>query len=87
MKIKRYILFVYDRYYAIGGWSDYVDSFNNIDEAKKSIRCIVKHRNANGDLLPIFIYNGIGYSCYQLIDLHKGENVNLFNKPIESYIK
>lgn len=87
MKIKRYVLFVWYKYYPGGGWCDYVDSFNNIDEAKFSIQRTIKGRNTKGDLFYAYIYDENVYDCYQLIDLHKGENVDLFDKPLESYIK
>jgi hypothetical protein len=31
--LKRYALFAYDTYYPGGGWSDFVRSFDTVDEA------------------------------------------------------
>lgn len=31
--MKRYLLFVMDNYYPNGGWSDFADSFDTIQEA------------------------------------------------------
>ena len=31
--MKRYLLFCYDRYDRGGGWLDFVDSFNSVEEA------------------------------------------------------
>ena len=87
MKIKRYILFVYNNYYPGGGWNDYKDGFNEISEAKKVIQCDVKGRNTGGNLIPVYIYNKSKYDNYELIDLQAGNHINLFNLPIQSYIK
>jgi hypothetical protein len=32
--MKRYFLFVFASYYPAGGWDDFVESFDSIDEAK-----------------------------------------------------
>lgn len=34
MKLKRYLVFTYDCYYPLGGWDDFRDSFDTIEEAK-----------------------------------------------------
>jgi hypothetical protein len=36
-KLKRYLAFAYDRYYPCGGWSDFIGSFDDIDEAQAAI--------------------------------------------------
>lgn len=32
--MKRYIIFGYDQYYPMGGWSDKIGEFDNLEEAK-----------------------------------------------------
>lgn len=32
--LKRYLLFAFNDYYPAGGWDDFVESFDTIDEAK-----------------------------------------------------
>lgn len=34
-KIKRYLVFDYSDYYPGGGWDDFVDSFDTLEEARK----------------------------------------------------
>lgn len=35
MKIKRYVIFGSESYYPGGGWSDYIASFDNLNDAIK----------------------------------------------------
>lgn len=32
--MKRFLLFTFDEYYPSGGWADFVDSFETIEEAR-----------------------------------------------------
>lgn len=34
-KMKRFLVFGYDRYYPSGGWNDFKDSFDTKDEAQE----------------------------------------------------
>ena len=36
IKIKRYILFCYYRFYPYGGWGDFTNSFDTLEEALKA---------------------------------------------------
>lgn len=38
MKVKRYVVFAYDRVYPSGGWSDYQGSFDTLPEADERAR-------------------------------------------------
>ncbi len=40
--MKRYAVFMYDNYYPSGGWHDFVEAFDSIEEAKKHAVNIVK---------------------------------------------
>ena len=35
--MKKFLLFVGDAYYPEGGWNDFVDSFDSVEEAKEKI--------------------------------------------------
>ena len=35
--MKRYMLFHGDRYYPLGGWDDFVGSYDSIDDAKSAL--------------------------------------------------
>lgn len=34
-KFKRYLVFQYENYHAQGGWNDFVNSYDSIDEASR----------------------------------------------------
>lgn len=36
-KLKRYLMFAGSEYYPAGGWGDFVDSYDTIDEAKAAM--------------------------------------------------
>ncbi len=85
MKTKRFILFSGFDYYPHGGWEDFHNSFDAIDEARNFITPEPRRR-ANNSLYLIYLINSSPYDWYQLIDLDTGKKINLFPNPVESYI-
>lgn len=57
--MKRYALFAGACYYASGGWADFVDSFDSVEDAQK-------HSEA---------FNEEYAHWFQIIDLHTGQEV------------
>ena len=75
MKIKRYVLFVWDDCYPNGGWHDCMGDFDEITEVKKVIQCIVQHRNAKEELIPVYLWDNERWNHYELIDLETGKTI------------
>lgn len=86
MKVKRYVLFAYHEYYPNGGWNDFKGSFDTTYEAQEAIQIKVETRSGSGRLIPTYVHDKIEYDHYELIDLKTNQRVELFDKPIESYI-
>lgn len=42
VKHKQFLLFVCEKYYPQGGWADFVDSFDDADEAAKAAEPVMK---------------------------------------------
>jgi len=44
---KRYAVFAYDEYYPAGGWNDFVDAFEHLEDAKAVADAIVNTGRSN----------------------------------------
>ncbi len=80
-------MFLFDRYYPIGGWDDYHKSYNIIEDAKKDIEIIITGRDDTGKLVVEYTYDGKRYDNYQLIDLMTGKFIELFPEKMDVYVK
>lgn len=50
MKVKRYAVFCYAAYYPGGGWTDFVNSFDVLEEA---INCADAHKYENKEVINL----------------------------------
>lgn len=66
--MKRYALFEFDQYYPSGGWSDFVNSFDSVDEAVSFYNLPRPREGMKYDTYPA--------DNYQVVDLHFGDTVS-----------
>lgn len=50
--MKRYLLFAGRRYYPVGGWGDFIDSFDTEEDAAEHVRAANKQAARDGKLRP-----------------------------------
>lgn len=67
-KIKRYLIFAYGQYYPSGGWSDFKESYDSLEDAQTAFSQMLK----DSELVPA--YNRCEYG--EIVDSETGEYVD-----------
>lgn len=68
--MKRYLVFAGDAYYPAGGWDDFREAFNTLDEAKEYAETI-RRKNASFDHKRVYDT----FDWQQIVDLEKMEKM------------
>lgn len=64
--MKRYLVFLFDSYYPDGGWGDFADSFDDLNESISFARD--RRKPSSGDYQ---------YDYYQVVDRDTGTKLDL----------